>query len=473
MAGGFLKPIDTAFAILFLLLVAMALLHVTAVTDLGGEDATKVLAIGPELERLRALEQQLCSIKGHLEFESMDRDIKVSLLSSELEHIENRLKDLGSSTPKVLGLTPLVGSYNHIRDARARILAGEEALDGLLAAEGLLDRALQATLFVTRNNITRLADELARAMAARNLATGRNRNIGLLAAAGAILVFAPVRLMAKRAASKPIQALKAATRAVAEERWSSSTPEHRTDDSVGELQVAFDEMAHKLETARKERADAFRRTLASLVQAIEAKDGFTSNHSWNVAKFAELLSRAYGLSDAEIKDIARGALLHDVGKIGIPDAIINKTGKLTPEEFSVIQEHPVIGARIVAPLDGSEVLLDPVRHHHEHWDGKGYPDQLSGEDIPLSARLIAVADVFEALISDRPYRKKMSLERAVEILEEEAGKTLDPELVELFCSKVLPETKHLLPGPPREFQVNDFLALQETLDEEIFAVTAR
>jgi HD-GYP domain-containing protein (c-di-GMP phosphodiesterase class II) len=195
--------------------------------------------------------------------------------------------------------------------------------------------------------------------------------------------------------------------------------------------------------------------MASLVQTIEAKDAYTSNHSCNVSKFARLLAHALGLPEEEINKTAYSGLLHDIGKIGIPDGIINKPGALTAEEFGHIQMHPVVGDRIVAPMDGADVVLPVVRHHHEHWDGSGYPDGLRGEKIPLVARIIAVADVFEALISDRPYREKLPVEQAVGILRDEAGKTLEPKLVDTFISKVLPQIKHLLPEPPREVASDD------------------
>ncbi|GAF74389.1 unnamed protein product, partial [marine sediment metagenome] len=222
--------------------------------------------------------------------------------------------------------------------------------------------------------------------------------------------------------------------------------------AVGGLMDAFHTMADKLRESRQQRASSFRGTLMSLVQTIEAKDEYTSNHSSNVSKYAEKLARAHGMSEEDISGIAAGGLLHDIGKIGIPDEIINKPGKLTPEEFNIIAEHPVICERIVKPLEGSEVLVPLVRHHHEHWDGSGYPDGLAAAQIPLPARIIAVADVFEALTSERSYRKKMPVEKAVGILQEESGKTLDPQLVELFTCQVIPQIKHLLAEPAHDAQ---------------------
>lgn len=467
------KPIDTAFAILFVLLIVLAGLYVTTVMDMGGGHSAGMLQISANLERFRALEGDIRKSSDHLRCESMDQDAKLAILDAELEHIEDALQDLGRRGPEVLGLTRLVEPYTHIREARRKIQTGAVDADGLLAAGGALDRALQATLFVVRNNITRLGEELSVATASVNGQNNRARRIAILGALAAVLVFVPVRLVAGRAAAKPIRALQTATHAVAEERWSAAKIECGTGDGLAELVSAFRAMASKLRESQEARAGVFRCTLVSLVQTIEAKDAYTSNHSCKVSEFAELLARAVGLPEEEIKGISYSGLLHDVGKIGVPDGIINKPGKLTAEEFGHVQQHPVIGDRIVAPIDGSDVLLPAVRHHHEHWDGTGYPDGLRGEQIPLAARIIAVADVFDALISDRPYRKRMSVEQAVGILRDEAGKTLEPKLVDAFISNVLPQVKQVLPEPPREVASDDSPTGSQPTHKELHPLDAR
>jgi putative nucleotidyltransferase with HDIG domain len=467
------KPIDTAFAILFVLLIAIAVLHVSTVTDMGEGYSAGVLQIPTELERFRALEGALRHASDHLISESLAPDAKIAILDSELERIEYALRDLGSSGLEISGLTRLVEPYTHIRDARRKLQTKGDEADTILAAGGSLDRALQATLFVVRNNITRLGEELSVATASVNESKNHATRIAILCGLAAVLVFVPVRLMAGRTAAKPIRALQAATRAVADERWNAAGIESEAGDAVGELVLAFHTMAEKLRESRQERAQAFRRTLASLVQTIEAKDAFVSNHSCNVSKLAELLARARGLPEADVKEIAYGGLLHDIGKIGIPDEIINKPGELTTDEFSRIQEHPAIGDRIVTPLDGSEVLLPPVRHHHEHWDGAGYPDGLRGEQIPLIARIIAVADVFESLISDRPYRNRMPVEQAVDVLRQESGKTLEPKLVDVFISEVLPKVSHLLQQPRGEAASVGSRAGGQTANKVLHPLSAR
>ncbi len=439
------KPIDTAFGILFLLLIALAFLHVSTVSDLTGERSSASMQLTATLERFRTLDRDLGRSLDHLKQDSMGLATKAMLLEMELGHFASELRELGSSGLTLSGLTRLVEPYTHLRQARESLLTQTDDKQKLLAQGGVVDRALQGTIFVVRNNIVRLGRELSVQTASLYGLNDRARGISLFGALATVLVFWPVRFMARRQAAKPLLALKAATHAVAEENWQVTSIDCDSGDAVGELVVAFHTMAAKLQVTRQQRATAFQGTLASLVQTIEAKDEYTFNHSYNVSKFAELLARAIGLAETEVREIVTSGMLHDIGKVGISDTIINKPGKLTAEEFKAIQEHPVIGGRIVAPLDGAERLLPPVIHHHEHWDGSGYPQGLRGEEIPLHARIVAVADVFEALRSDRPYRAKMSVEKATAVLREEAGETLDPSLVEKFLSDVVPKIQHSFP----------------------------
>ncbi|MBC7331508.1 MAG: HD-GYP domain-containing protein [Synergistetes bacterium] len=159
---------------------------------------------------------------------------------------------------------------------------------------------------------------------------------------------------------------------------------------------------------------------------MEEKDPYTQGHSKNVALISLLLANRLGLSEREKELIREAALFHDIGKIGIPNEILNKKGKLTPEEFEAIKKHPLIGYTILSDINGVEEIAEIVKYHHERLDGSGYPEGLKGEEIPFGARLIAVADVFDALISDRPYRSAFSPEEAIEIME---GMPLDQRLV--------------------------------------------
>ena len=175
--------------------------------------------------------------------------------------------------------------------------------------------------------------------------------------------------------------------------------------------------------------------VTSLASAIDAKDEYTKDHSSSVSRYSVSLARAINLPEKEIERIKLGALLHDIGKIGIPEDVLTKPSKLTEEEFKIIQQHPTIGVqKILEPNPLLHDLIPIVKYHHEQWNGKGYPCGLKGEEIPLAARIVAIADTYHALISDRPYRKGMSVEKACSILEEGAGVQWDKELVRQFIA---------------------------------------
>ncbi|MCS7253239.1 MAG: HD domain-containing protein [Armatimonadota bacterium] len=174
--------------------------------------------------------------------------------------------------------------------------------------------------------------------------------------------------------------------------------------------------------------------ITALVQAIEARDPYTKGHSEKVSEYAVQLGETIKLSADESEAIRMAGLLHDVGKIGIPDQILLKPGKLTEEEYEQIKRHPIISSLIIEPVPFPWDIRTPVRHHHERWDGKGYPDGLRGEEIPLTARIISVTDVFDAITSDRAYRGAMSAEAAFELILEVAGTQLDPELSRAFVN---------------------------------------
>jgi putative nucleotidyltransferase with HDIG domain len=174
--------------------------------------------------------------------------------------------------------------------------------------------------------------------------------------------------------------------------------------------------------------------VSTLIEAVEAKDRFNRGHSRRVADLAARFAHHVGLSGRECELVATAAKLHDIGKIGIPEEILNKAGKLTSDEFDVIKSHPVIGEQILMPLDFLAETRPIVRHHHEHWDGSGYPDGLSGHNIPRNAALLSIVDAFDAMTSNRPYREGMPHEKALDILEDGAGSQWDPELVDRFAT---------------------------------------
>ncbi len=173
----------------------------------------------------------------------------------------------------------------------------------------------------------------------------------------------------------------------------------------------------------------------SLATTIDAKDKYTKDHSSSVSRYSVALAKAINLPKKEVERIKLGALLHDIGKIGIPEDVLTKPSQLTDEEFKIIQQHPTIGVqKILEPNPSLHDLIPIVKYHHEQWNGKGYPEGLKGEEIPLAARIVAIADTYHALISDRPYRKGLSIEKACKILEEGAGIQWDKELIRQFVA---------------------------------------
>ncbi|HUG93266.1 MAG TPA: HD-GYP domain-containing protein [Planctomycetaceae bacterium] len=170
----------------------------------------------------------------------------------------------------------------------------------------------------------------------------------------------------------------------------------------------------------------------TLVNTIDAKDHYTRGHSERVARIARRLGQELGLPEVDLRDLEQAGLLHDIGKIGINDRVLQKDGALTPDEFRHVQQHPMIGYTILEGLKSLRPVLPGVRNHHESYNGRGYPDGLAGDDIPLMARILAVADAFDAMKSDRPYRVGMPLEQVEEILRRGAGRQWDPQVIEAY-----------------------------------------
>ncbi len=176
--------------------------------------------------------------------------------------------------------------------------------------------------------------------------------------------------------------------------------------------------------------------VAALANAVEAKDEITELHCQRLAGLASLLGVAAGLDPVSLKGLVFGALLHDVGKIGVSDVILNKADDLTDAERSEMRRHPIIGEEICRPLAASREFAPIVRHHHERWDGFGYPDRLRGDAIPVGARIVALVDAFDAMVHDRPYRAGMAVNDAVLELRTGAGRQFDPDLVTCFIDMV-------------------------------------
>ena len=172
-------------------------------------------------------------------------------------------------------------------------------------------------------------------------------------------------------------------------------------------------------------------TVEALANALEANDEYTSKHARWIKDLSLRVGRELGLDERALKRLELGALLHDIGKIGIPSDVLSKPGRLTAAERKLVQTHPELGERIIAPIDRLQEVRPIVRHCHERWDGHGYPDRISGEEIPLESRIIFVCDAYHAMTTDRPYRHRLSHSEAVRRLAEGAGSQFDPNVVEV------------------------------------------
>ena len=179
-------------------------------------------------------------------------------------------------------------------------------------------------------------------------------------------------------------------------------------------------------------ASALLKAIKALVSALEAKDSYTSGHSLRVAHYAKMMGEKMNLNSDQLYCLHLSAILHDIGKIGLPDNILKKTSSLLESEYITAKEHPLIGSKIVGNIDELHEVAAIIRHHHERYDGSGYPDGLQGEAIPVLARILAIVDAYEAIVSRRNYRSQQSPQAAVKELKENSGTQFDPQLVDIF-----------------------------------------
>jgi putative nucleotidyltransferase with HDIG domain len=222
-------------------------------------------------------------------------------------------------------------------------------------------------------------------------------------------------------------------RRVTRARGGRRDPDHRR------LQAAYAQLLRYAEDLRglyQRLQRATCQALLGLANALEAKDPYTRGHAERVGAWSRALGVALGLPPREVEAVGRGGLLHDIGKIGVPEAVLAKPGALDATDWAHIRRHPVVGAQIVAPFEFLREVAPLILHHHERWDGSGYPDGLAGGAIPRGARIIAVADVWDALTSHRPYRGALTAAAALAVLERAAGRTLDADVVTAFSGLV-------------------------------------
>lgn len=216
------------------------------------------------------------------------------------------------------------------------------------------------------------------------------------------------------------------------------------DTLAGQAAIAIDnsELFENLQRANLELSLAYDNTLEGWVKALDLRDKETEGHTQRVADITLRLAQIIGADEATLVSIQQGALLHDIGKMAIPDSILNKPGPLSPEEWEIMRKHPEYAYELLSPISYLRKAMDIPYCHHERWDGSGYPRGLRGEQIPLAARIFSVVDVWDALLSDRPYRKGWELEKAIEYLRNEAGKQFDPEIVAAFLKMIQEENQN-------------------------------
>lgn len=203
------------------------------------------------------------------------------------------------------------------------------------------------------------------------------------------------------------------------------------------LDVVVKERTKELEESYEKLKQANRQALFGLAEAIEAKDPYTKGHCGRVAAYSLVLAKESGYPEAGLETLEFGAFLHDIGKIGIRDAVLLKPGPLDDAEWVHMREHPVKGDEIASKIEMLRPIMPAVRNHHERWDGSGYPDRMRGAQIPLVARIVAIADAYDAMSTDRPYKKAIPLDTCETLLRKHAGTMYDPELIEVFVTKHL------------------------------------
>ena len=239
----------------------------------------------------------------------------------------------------------------------------------------------------------------------------------------------------------PLIRMSATAEDLANGKLTSRTGVRRADE-IGQLSGSIDRMADSIEQLQKEQEQAYRDMISTLTRALEKKDSYTAGHSGRVTKYALKLGRRIGLDQETLEKLRFGSITHDLGKIGIADAVLNKPAPLDEAEFEIMKQHPSFSRTIMKPLVRFQEYAEIAGAHHEHWDGTGYPDGLAGEEIHLLARIVAIADAWDAMIGDRIYRKGMSHLDAVNILDAEKDKgQFDPVLIREFIALIREEDK--------------------------------
>jgi HD-GYP domain-containing protein (c-di-GMP phosphodiesterase class II) len=289
----------------------------------------------------------------------------------------------------------------------------------------------------------------------------RLRSLFLTMAFGSVLVALLCSIVSSRSIVKPIAHVVSHLRNA---EHTGVLPEFRFETSfpkeIRELAESYNRAAESVRNARENLESAYVEFVGSLANALDARDPYTSGHSCRVSQLSCATAEAMGLSPEQVERIRIGALLHDIGKIGIVDSVLQKHGRLTTKEFAIVKQHPEIGRRILEGVQGFAPYLEAVELHHENWDGTGYPKGQSGEETPVDARIIHVSDAYDAMTTNRSYRRGMTHEQAIRELFTHAGTQFDPRVVELFVNL----SRDIVTGQPLLLedrgQVEEFRAVE-------------
>jgi len=305
--------------------------------------------------------------------------------------------------------------------------------DSLWAIAPILDRGAYLAVVVPVETVFLTATNLEGVVVQSFERHGIGLAIGLLCVAMAVIALA---LWTAGGFTRPLRMLSETAGAIADGDLSSRAQIGRRDE-LGRLGDSVNQMADSIEKLLEVQEQAYIEALKALTQALQKKDRYTAGHSGRVKHYSLKLGERVGLDAATLDVLGRGALMHDVGKIGIPDAVLNKPAPLDDDEYAVMRQHPTFTAAIMRPLSRFRAFAEIAAWHHERWDGGGYPDGLVNEEIPFMARIVAIADAWDAMTGDRIYRKGMPVEKALGILEAEADEgQFDPDLIRLFIVMV-------------------------------------
>jgi HD-GYP domain-containing protein (c-di-GMP phosphodiesterase class II) len=361
-------------------------------------------------------------------------DEHVALLS-----VGERLNLADFSTPVVLLRgnkvieSSVPGTAANALQQRVAGCAGKADCELELGSETFLSLAITNTGFGDGYTIRSLVNLDSALKPVQSVIRGVFLIAGGLALAGAVII----TMLSSRSIVKPIASV------VAHLHQSERTGTLKEFDAkvasvneIRELMEGFNRATAAIRRGEQNLHQAYVEFVGSLASAIDARDRYTAGHSGRVCRFSHAIAEAMNFRPDELADLRIGALLHDIGKIGIPDAVLQKPGRLTDDEYNMIRQHPEIGRRILEGVHGFAPYLSIVELHHENWDGTGYPHGLRGEEVPLAARIVHVADAFDAMTSDRPYRRGMRASVALDILLQNAGTQFDPLIVEVFAGLV-------------------------------------